>query len=271
MISVVIPTYKPSLYFKETLKSLALQTLQDFELIIVLNGCDEPYVSTINKWLKEFGINGIIIHTNISGVSNARNIGIEYSKSEYICFIDDDDKVSERYFEELWNARLPNGIVFSNIVTFDEESEQIENPYSKTYYSLSNSLKSSLVSCRHLLNGPWGKLYPKELIGEFRFNTKLSRGEDALFNFSISSQIFILKAAKKDAIYYYRLNLNGATCNKLPLNKYLPIHLEQMKSLFKTYMKAPLKYNFPFFVTRVFASYKYFIQTYLFSGQQRKA
>ena len=45
LISVIIPTYKPGNYIIECLKSLANQTLSPncFEIIIVLNGCREPY------------------------------------------------------------------------------------------------------------------------------------------------------------------------------------------------------------------------------------
>ena len=52
-ISVIIPTYKPKEYLWECLDSLYNQTLskQDFEVLLVLNGCDEPYKSNIRKYI----------------------------------------------------------------------------------------------------------------------------------------------------------------------------------------------------------------------------
>ena len=53
-ISVIIPTYKPSEYLKECLHSLRRQTLSAncFEIIIILNGCNEPFFSEIKEYIE---------------------------------------------------------------------------------------------------------------------------------------------------------------------------------------------------------------------------
>ena len=54
-ISVIVPTYKPQAYLWECLNSLCLQTLskEDFEVILVLNGCCEPYKTQIQQYLRD--------------------------------------------------------------------------------------------------------------------------------------------------------------------------------------------------------------------------
>ena len=54
-ISVIIPTYKPKSYLWECLDSLVAQTFakEDFEVVIVLNGCEDPYKSQIEKYIDE--------------------------------------------------------------------------------------------------------------------------------------------------------------------------------------------------------------------------
>ena len=77
-ISVIIPSYKPGEYIKECLSSLKRQTLSadDFEIVVVLNGCDAPYQSVLEKYIQEENIvNAHVIHTDTPGVSNARNVG----------------------------------------------------------------------------------------------------------------------------------------------------------------------------------------------------
>ena len=104
-LSVIIPTYKPTEYLKECLSALVKQTLppDKYEIIIVLNGCNEPYYATINEFIGNEKIaNTRIIQTNTPGVSNARNIGIDHSAGDYLAFIDDDDYISESYLEELY-------------------------------------------------------------------------------------------------------------------------------------------------------------------------
>ena len=44
-ISVIIPTYKPQAYLWKCLDSMVAQTFpkEEFEVILVLNGCSEPW------------------------------------------------------------------------------------------------------------------------------------------------------------------------------------------------------------------------------------
>lgn len=52
-ISVIVPTYRPQGYLWECLDSVYNQTFakSDYELVLVLNGCDEPFHSQIEDWL----------------------------------------------------------------------------------------------------------------------------------------------------------------------------------------------------------------------------
>ena len=96
-ITVIIPTYKPGSYLWKCLDSIKNQTFDkvDFELILVLNGCNEPYYTDIKKYIATnfIGYNINFIQTDVGGVSNARNIALDKAKGKYITFIDDDDFV----------------------------------------------------------------------------------------------------------------------------------------------------------------------------------
>ena len=113
-ISVIIPTYKPQAYLWECLDSMVAQTFpkEEFEVILVLNGCTEPYKSDFERYIftKMAGMNVQFIHTEQGGVSNARNRGLDVAKGEYIAFVDDDDYVSPAYLEELYRVATPDTI-----------------------------------------------------------------------------------------------------------------------------------------------------------------
>ena len=98
-ISVIVPTFKPQAYLWECLNSLVAQTFakDDFEVLLVLNGCLEPYKSERESYLakNKDKINIRFISTETPGVSNARNIALDNAKGEYIAFFDDDDYVSQ--------------------------------------------------------------------------------------------------------------------------------------------------------------------------------
>ena len=79
-ISAITPLYRPQAYLWECLASLVYQTFpkEDFEVILVLNGCSEPYKRDIEQYIssKMGGMHVQFIHTEEGGVSNARNMGI---------------------------------------------------------------------------------------------------------------------------------------------------------------------------------------------------
>lgn len=103
-ISIIVPTYKPDYYIWECLESLKNQSLdrEKYEVLIILNGEKESYYSNIKNWIEKNKVENFeILYTKISGVSNARNIGLDNSRGEYIVFIDDDDYVDRNYLEEL--------------------------------------------------------------------------------------------------------------------------------------------------------------------------
>ena len=79
MITVIIPTYKPGAYLWKCLDSLESQTIEKslYEVIVILNGCREPYATNMAQGIGKYSMNVRIEQTDTPGVSNARNIGID--------------------------------------------------------------------------------------------------------------------------------------------------------------------------------------------------
>ena len=78
-ISVIVPTYKPQAYLWECLNQTFPKT--EYELILVLNGCNEPYNAQIKDWLaKHSDLQVQYIQTDEAGVSNARNMALDVAR-----------------------------------------------------------------------------------------------------------------------------------------------------------------------------------------------
>ncbi|MBO0442880.1 glycosyltransferase family 2 protein [Vagococcus fluvialis] len=164
-ISVVIPTIGHKENLNKSIKSVLKQTYQVAELIIVVDKMQNNTVSFINDVLNTYEgkIRIKVIYNEISvGGSEARNIGIRNSSSEWIALLDDDD---------YW------------------DSKKIENQVKKIKEN--NYLEA--IYCSHFYrdNGNKKKLYPANKykdeidLGYYLFGLKRGRGVGGIQTSSI--------------------------------------------------------------------------------------
>ncbi len=256
-ISVIIPTYKPQVYLWECLDSLRNQTLPSdkFEILLVLNGCNEPYLSGIKDYILKYSVENIhLFQTDEPGVSNARNLALDRAIGRYITFIDDDDIVSSNYLLSLLEKVDRKALVVSDERIFVENISQCSMGYiSKTFRKFKFHDKSNIYFKRSFLSSSCCKIIPKVLIGTSRFNTAFKIGEDSLFMFSISKDIKEIRLAD-DAIYYRRCRSGSASRVKRTKISQIKTCLMQITEYSCIYMRNPFRYNFFLFLSRIIAS-----------------
>ncbi len=213
-ISVIIPTYKPQDYLWKCLDSLEAQTLDKrlWEVVLVLNGCNEPWLTEIQNYAKEhLTMRLSIIQTDTAGVSNARNIGLDNAAGEYIAFIDDDDYVSPSYLEALLQIADIDTIAASNTIGFSDEQAHIPYYLEKEYNNKAKAGKQPFYKAKKYFGGPCMKLIHRDMIDEQRFDTRFRNGEDSLFMFAISPKIRYIRFTDTNAIYYRRFRIGSAS------------------------------------------------------------
>lgn len=261
-VSVIIPTYKPQAYIWECIDSIKNQTFpkEDFEVILVLNGCNEPYYSQIKEYidnnLVDYNVN--FIQTDQGGVSNARNIALNAAKGEYITFIDDDDYVSSSFIEELYNVASPDIVSISNTIAFYDGD--MKNTYT---FTLSKEFeKKHLNGIQHISRGrrffagPCMKLIHKSIIRDKRFDIRFKNGEDSIYMFLISDKIKSIRFTSANAIYYRRYRENSAVTQKRTVSQRVVNAMNMIWEYIKIYTKDPSSYSFGFFVTRILGTIK---------------
>ena len=258
-ISVIIPTFKPQEYLWECLDSLRTQTLSTdmFEVIIVLNGCKEPYYKQIADYATRHSdsIDLKVIYTDENGVSNARNTGLDNAEGQFIAFIDDDDKVSPTYLEELYSKADDQTVVIANTFNFSEESPEILIPVRPTelHSILSSKGRTGLHESRRFFFTVWMKLIPTAIIADRRFDTSFSIGEDCIFMFKISDKIRYTYFTSSDATYYHRLRPNSAMGSMAQAERWKRIwnDIRMIAAYTKIYLCGLRRYSLHFFLTRV--------------------
>ncbi len=176
--SIVIPLYNKENFVQNTLKSVLNQTFQDFEVIVVDDGSTDKSAEKV----KEFNnpkINYFRIENQ--GVSTARNIGIQKSKANYICFLDADDYWYPYFLEEMHSYILlyPEQKVFACAIEFQIENKIIPSVYSiekKGNHQIIDYFESSLKQ-----SALWSSssVFEKSVFEKSGvFNPKYQAGED---------------------------------------------------------------------------------------------
>ena len=95
--SIIIPVYNRPQEVDELLESLCVQTLKDFEVVVVEDGSTEKCDTVCEKYKDRLALS-YHFKPN-SGPGPSRNYGAERSQGEYLIILDSDVIVPENYLE----------------------------------------------------------------------------------------------------------------------------------------------------------------------------
>lgn len=268
-ISVIIPSYRPKDYIYECLGSLAVQTMDRaaFEVIVILNGCRKPYYAELRRFVAKemMGVNVRLIQTDTAGVSNARNIGMEAARGEYIAFIDDDDYVSPNYLQQLRAKAALDTISLCYPYAFNdgEPGVQLAYPMTRVYDMWADKEPLRLSSTvRKFFSGPCMKLIPMNFIAGRKFDPAFSVGEDSLFMFLISDRFNKFAFTDKTAVYYRRVREGSALRTRRPSWTVARNAFSIMGKYSKIYIKGFPHYNVGFYLTRLLGAVRSMLEDF---------
>lgn len=100
-VSIIVPIFNVEKYLAECLDSLVKQTMDDIEIIMVNDGSIDDS-EEIAKSYVDLNENFCLINRENSGLSAARNSGLDVAKGEYVYFLDSDDFLSDDAIEKLY-------------------------------------------------------------------------------------------------------------------------------------------------------------------------
>ena len=105
-VSVIIPVYNAEKFLPVCLESLAIQTMRDFEVIVV-DDCSTDSSRDIAESYRERFDGRLKIFTlpaNSGSGAVPRNVGLERACGEYVYFVDNDDLLIDNALETLYCA-----------------------------------------------------------------------------------------------------------------------------------------------------------------------
>lgn len=89
--SIVVPVYNVEGYVEKCVRSILAQSFGCYEVILVNDGSKDNSGAICDRLSAENPMRVKVIHKPNGGLSDARNVGIDAAKGEYVIFVDSDD------------------------------------------------------------------------------------------------------------------------------------------------------------------------------------
>jgi glycosyltransferase involved in cell wall biosynthesis len=166
-VSIVIAVYNAGDNLRATLESVANQTYQNIEVIIVDDGSTDESLRICREYAKYDDRVSIIEQPN-SGAAKARNVAIRRATGEFIAIIDSDDYVDKKYIRFL----VENAIAYDADISTCGFYFQYLNGRTQEYANYDKdgrlltgreAVSSHFLENTSLYNVFWNKLYRRRL------------------------------------------------------------------------------------------------------------
>ena len=235
-LSIIIPLYNAESYIVETLDSVINEIPDNVEVIIVNDGSTDSSVAFIKSKFSPQLNSGklLLIEQPNSGVSVARNTGIDNSKGDYITFVDADDLLFEEYYDAVFSIINSDAadIIDIGYRKFSEQADLKNNRDMFTYNNFGSLKTNEVISnvFAHAVFYSWARIIKKTVLGDLRFPIGVNFCEDMIFLYQLYQKSETIYHIDK-ALYAYRDNPAGATRN------IKPDYIEAMLSLYQKLIK----------------------------------
>lgn len=184
-VSIIVPIYKVEAFLPQCLASIAAQTFQDFECILVDDGSPDGSGALCDQQAR-LDPRFRVIHQQNGGLSAARNSGMELATGRYLVFCDGDDALHPRLLEL---ALAAQALYPELLVTWRFTSDQTDwaaplpSPDALPVTVFHKAQMLRYFSDRQLFNSAWNKLFPRAFLAAhgLRFDVNAYGIEDYVF------------------------------------------------------------------------------------------
>lgn len=208
-ISVIIPAYNAERFLIECIDSIVKDNSDvNCEIIIIDDGSNDGTRIICNRYKMYKNIK--YLYQSNSGVSAARNKGIQLASAEYVMFLDSDDQLISGALKRFIDLANDADFILGGYETIDYNARLINKNKCCKFYGNRSQFSSQLSKWLNppFLLSPWAKIFKKELINHFnvRFREDMTYGEDAMFVLDYIKNVEMIKSVDL-LIYKYRNNI----------------------------------------------------------------
>ena len=207
-ISVVVPVYNVSKYLPTCLDSIVNQTYEDLDIIVV----DDGSTDDCPRICDEYGQRDTrirVIHKTNGGLSDARNVGIEHAKGQYITFVDSDDVIAPDMVAYLYDLLVKYDADMSScqMMRIEEKGERIQDAHDVDDQFIQGGTEvcmEAFLTNSNFNAVAWSKLYKTSMFRDVKF-PKGKWHEDVFTTYRLVAQCQrIILGSEQKYLYRYR-------------------------------------------------------------------
>ena len=205
--SFIIPVYNRGDELDELLETLVMQSFNNFDVVVVDDGSDQPCKHVVDKYSDKLSIK--YIYQENKGPGMARNRALELSNSEWFIFLDSDCLLPNNYLE----------IVNQQVISQDFDCFGGPDKAHKDFNTVQKSIgyaMSSILTTGGIRGGKENldKFYPRSFnlgvkrtaFKEINGFSEMRFGEDLDFSMRLLAAGYTTKLLKEAFVYHKRRN-----------------------------------------------------------------
>lgn len=203
LISVIVPVYKVEEYLDKCISSIVNQTYTNLEIILVDDGSPDSCPAMCDLWAAKDG-RIKVIHKENGGSAQARNVGLDIARGDFIAFADSDDIMNCDMLNVLYSVAISQK---ADIVECDYSIDPKEALTQKLEAAPIDVYDSQMAMLEHINDKIfrqviWNKLYRVETIEKIRFVEGKIIDDEFWTYRAIGNALKLVHI--KDKLYFYR-------------------------------------------------------------------
>lgn len=245
-ISILVPIHNMERYLRECLDSIVNQTYTNIEVIMLDDNSNDNSSEICMEYANKYSNFKYYKNTlKNKGVGAIRNMCIEKATSDYVIFVDADDKINENHVEILYNKLAENNadICIGNYYRFNENNSTFYFHVTDSHYYEKLYTREEVIEIIHEITemkyycfaSPWGQIIKKELFNYVKFpEGRLAEDSITMYKLYLLSKKIVYVNAP---LYCYRVredSLSQNSWNDIQLSLDLIETIEEKIAIFAT-------------------------------------
>ncbi|HBC30958.1 MAG TPA: glycosyl transferase family 2 [Clostridiales bacterium] len=175
LISIIVPVYGVEKYLTRCINSILSQTYQNIEIILVDDESPDRCPEICDNFTRQDS-RIFVIHEKHSGLSIARNAGINLARGSLLGFIDSDDYIDPNMYEHLYDMMLKDDAdiaICGRYIVYENGETKTKNCKNIVHFKMdSEGAIRRMCSLRYFDTSSCDRLYKRTLFSSIRFPKK---------------------------------------------------------------------------------------------------